>query len=81
MTNRGLTGEEYLDIYWPDAARWINTCLACKRKGYRPDLPEVIIRRHTDTALAQNLRSYFEPLEVNAEGLCRQCAEISEGPK
>jgi len=75
MTNRGMTGDEYIAQFPREAARWMNTCAACGRKGYRPELPEVITRGTIETALADNLRALFKPLSVNEHGLCQTCAE------
>jgi hypothetical protein len=60
----------YLKMYPKQTQRWMNRCGACQRLGYKPEMPEDI----TPGCLAQNLRSYFEPLLVNEIGLCPMCA-------
>ena len=63
-------GEKYLRMYPRPTGRWMNQCLSCQRKGYNPNMPKVI---YPNTALASNLRRYFEPLELDESGLCEQC--------
>jgi len=63
------------DIDWyvkqyPAARRWLNQCAGCQRTGYKPDLPEQIGM----TAIAGNLRGYFQPLALDEFGLCEMCA-------
>jgi hypothetical protein len=70
--------EQYLRMYPKETGRWMNQCVTCQRKGYKPDLPKTI---YPDTALASNLRRYFEPLELNELGLCEQCSEALKQPK
>jgi hypothetical protein len=71
---RGLgSGEQYLRDY-PDLKRWMNQCVACQSRGYRPDLPENIYDR--PNAAAGNLRSFFQPLPLDALGRCHTCAMV-----
>ena len=65
---KAAKGEEYLLMYPDRTARWMNGCAACQRKGYQPDMPRII---HPG-ALAQNLRQYFAPLDVDENGMCEQ---------
>jgi hypothetical protein len=61
------------DIYLrdhPSLRKWINQCATCNRQGHKPELPLNI----PDSAAPKNLRSFFPLLELNAEGLCDQCA-------
>src|SRR5262249_5921335 len=69
----GMSGEEYLHMYSREAAKWMNTCVACQRKGYRPDLPNAIMHGTIETAIADNLRTHFQPLPLNQDGLCAEC--------
>ena len=68
---KGNEGEEYLQMYRKQAERWMNQCVACQRKGHKPDMPDSIY----PGVLASNLRRYFEPLELDEAGLCEQCRE------
>ena len=68
-------GERYLQQY-PKLSRWINVCVRCGTKGYKPDLPENIYP-HFNVAV-DNLRELFKPLLINELGLCEVCAGASE---
>ena len=63
-------GDLYLRMY-PQLEKWLNQCLACQRRGYKPELPSQI---HPGVA-AQHLREYFDELPLNQDGLCHQCAK------
>ena len=69
MGARFRDADEYLQMY-PRFLKWINQCSACGAKGYKPDMPPNDEPRFT----GQNLRRYFKPLDVDANGLCEQCA-------
>ena len=64
-------GQMYLDSYPELERRWINQCVACQRKGYKPTMPDNIYPGFG----ARNLRSYFAPLDLDELGLCEQCRE------
>ena len=69
---RGLgSGEQYLRDY-PELERWMNQCVLCQTRGYKPELPEMI--RKEPTFADRNLRSFFKPLLVDALGRCEVCA-------
>lgn len=61
----------------PDLKKWINECLCCHKKGYKP---EMIIYVNNIQASAdygkKNLKHYFNPLSINEDGLCKDCASI-----
>ena len=61
-------GEAYLAQY-PRLRRWIHQCVACQRVGYRSDLPEQI----GISVAAQNIRRYFEQLDLDDRGFCEEC--------
>ena len=67
--DKRFTGDDYLAKY-PRFLKWMNQCVACGRKGYKPEMPPNDDPKFT----GQNLRSYFEPLAVNDVNLCTQCA-------
>ncbi len=68
---RPSEGDNYL-IKYPKLRRWVNTCSACGRVGYRPDMPKQIAGSHINVA-AQTLRRIYAPLSVDENGLCEQC--------
>ena len=69
-------GEEYLKKF-PKLNKWINQCLCCGEKGYRPDMPERIsvFEGAMDTLY---IKKYFKPLPLNEAGLCEVCAKIQD---
>ena len=71
--NEGLL---YLQDY-PRLRKWINQCVACQRLGYRPDMPKDL----GPGVAAQNLRRFFPEMDVNAAGLCEQCAAASRAKR
>ena len=56
-------GEKWLQSF-PRNWKWINECVACHVKGYKPDMPP------------HHVRGYFKPLSVDELGLCEQCAKV-----
>ena len=78
MSHRHLhKGDAYVKLYPRETARWLNTCAICECRGYRPDMPDVITRGTIETGFATHLRANFEPLALNGQGLCDQCANAS----
>lgn len=53
----------------PQTEKWLNHCLICNCKGYKPELPEKIHPGY----LAEHIREYFQPLVVNEISICEQC--------
>ncbi|MBQ8965081.1 hypothetical protein [Ruminococcus sp.] len=81
MKRQRYGGEDYL-LKFPKFGKWINTCLCCGAKGYRPDMPEVItISGGYETAAAHYIRKYFNELSVDEYGRCQVCAGLTEGKK
>jgi hypothetical protein len=64
MPTNGDDAELYLSKY-PRLKKWINQCVSCGRKGYRPDMPEHI-------GGARNLRKYFSRGLAASVGVCRR---------
>lgn len=69
------------DIDWyvksyPEAEKWLNTCPLCRRRGYKPDMPEHIGGEHS--IMGYYLRRYFQPLAVDEMGLCMICANLQQ---
>ena len=55
-------GESWINSH-PQFRKWINECIACHAKGYKPDMP------------SHQVRGYFNPLQLNESGLCDQCSK------
>jgi hypothetical protein len=72
MKGKGSNGEMYLEMYWTKAKRWINQCVICQRKGYKPEMP---IESSNGSLLFSNIRQYFEPLQLDDSSLCEQCGK------
>lgn len=72
---RNYNGENYI-MAFPEAKKWINECICCHRKGYKPEMPEVINGPWGKTFKAHFIRKYFEPLAVNADSLCEVCGKL-----
>jgi hypothetical protein len=74
VPTKGDDAELYLSEY-PRLKKWINQCVSCGRKGYRPDMPE-----HIGGPLsggARNLRTYFSPRALDDAGRCLMCSDSS----
>jgi len=69
-------GDRYLERF-PKFQRWINVCGTCGRKGYKPEMPDHI-GKHRHNVGAGTIRQFFEPLELDADGLCDQCCSTKE---
>ena len=67
--NRTKDKNLYLKSY-PEINKWLNTCVVCQSTGYKPELPNSI----PPGQLAQNIRKYWNELEVNDIGICVQCS-------
>ncbi len=72
MKNRGSGIEKFLSKY-PYMLRWVNECLSCHHKGYKPEMPEP----EFDNAvfIPAILRRLVDELALDEDGLCEQCRE------
>ena len=52
-------GQEYIDAF-PKLKKWINVCICCGRKGYKPNTPDKISAYEYSLA-GSNIKKYFEP--------------------
>lgn len=79
--NRKEKGLNYLKQY-PKLSKWINTCVCCGSIGYSPNLPTEITKNwgqgEFSTAATQNIRSYFQPLDVNEMSVCETCQRFMQ---
>ena len=81
MKRHRYGGEDYL-LKFPKFGKWINTCLCCGAKGYRPDMPETItIAGEYETPAARYIRKHFNELSVDGYGRCEVCAKLMESKK
>lgn len=69
-------GEKYISSF-PKLKKWINECLCCHKKGYKPNMPDKI----SDGMATYFIKKYFEPLELDENGLCSICSEIQKNHK
>jgi hypothetical protein len=72
MGNRGTDLEKFL-MQYPYLLRWVNECLSCHNKGYKPEMlaPEF----DNSTVIAAKLRRLVKELALDEDGLCQQCRE------
>ena len=70
----GTEGEQYINKF-PMYKKWINECICCHEKGYKPSLPEKISTIEGSLGVYY-IKKYFKPLPLNEEGLCEQCAKF-----
>lgn len=67
-------GLAYLNAH-PTLYIWVNQCKACGTMGYKPELPDIIYTYDNQpTSAGFELRSYFNPLEIDkTTGHCLAC--------
>jgi hypothetical protein len=66
-------------MQYPHLLRWVNECLACHHKGYKPEMPEPEF--DNSVFVPSQLRRLADELVLDEEGLCQQCrqAKMSKG--
>jgi|GEM_PF-1376050 len=74
MTKYKNEGEMYLQMY-PAVSKWMNECIICHAKGYKPDMPTHISRE--GSVAGGNIRQYFNPLAVDELHICAQCGKFA----
>lgn len=67
-------GENYIKKF-PYLQKWINECVCCHRKGYKPDLPEKVSKVEGSLEVYY-LKKYFQPLHIDEYGLCDVCKKL-----
>ncbi len=77
MANRRTDVETFL-MQNPYLLRWVNECLSCHHKGYKPEMPEPEFDNSVVTRA--KLRRLLDELALDEDGLCQQCrqAHLSE---
>ncbi|SFH33651.1 hypothetical protein SAMN05421739_11215 [Pontibacter chinhatensis] len=66
---KGRDRELYTKQY-PEVKKWLNQYILCQTIGYKPELPQKVYPGF----LAEHIRQYYGPLEVNELGVCAVCA-------
>lgn len=74
MPKRQSESDKYLQMY-PELMKWINECIICHSKGYKPEMPEHISREFS--VAGKNLRKFFNPLVVDDLSICEQCGNFA----
>ncbi len=76
---KGNEGEEYINAF-PKFKKWINECLCCHEKGYKPSMPDkiTIVEGSLEVCF---IKKYFKPLPLNEDGICQQCQKIMNNKK
>ena len=72
MGNRGTDIEDFLMKY-PYILRWVNECLSCYRKGYKPEMPEP--DSDISAFIPARLRRLVDESALDKDGLCEQCRQ------
>ena len=72
MGNHGTDLEKFL-MQYAYLLRWVNECLSCHHKGYKPEVlaPEF----DNSTVIAAKLRRLAKELALDEDGLCQQCRQ------
>lgn len=69
---------EYLQAY-PGLLKWVNQCLACRRRGLDPETPRQIFPWATAADL--HLPKMFDELQLGESGLCETCEDAINGSR
>jgi hypothetical protein len=72
MGNRGTNLEKFL-MQYPYLLRWVNECLSCHHKGYKPEMP--VPEVDNDVFIPAKLRRLTDELVLDEDGLCEQCRQ------
>ena len=68
MTDKG---EKYIQSY-PELGKWINQCMKCGARGYKPEMPDVVGIPTVGKYIARNIRRRFKELSLK-NGVCEIC--------
>ena len=72
MGDRGKNLEKFLMRY-PHLLRWVNECLSCHHKGYKPEMPKPEF--DNSIVIVAKLRRLVDELALDQDGLCQQCRQ------
>ena len=67
--------ELYLRMY-PKLNKWINECWLCHCQGYDRSIVES--PDNEETIAVRNIKRYFQPLDLDEDGLCEVCSRLSK---
>jgi hypothetical protein len=62
---------EMFQMQHPYVLQWVNVCVACHHKRYKPEMPEP--EWHNTAYLPEKLRRLLDELPLDQDGLCEQC--------
>ena len=74
MRASGAEVEEFLMKY-PHLARWVNECISCHHRGYKPEMPEPEFE--SSAYLPSKLRRLMNEMTLDQDGVCQRCRETS----
>jgi hypothetical protein len=72
MGNRRTDLEKFL-MQYPYLLRWVNECLSCHHKGYKPEMP--VPEFDNKFFIPAKLRRLTNELVLDEDGLCQQCRQ------
>ena len=75
MGIRGKDVEEFL-MQYPYLLRWVNECLSCHHKGYKPEMPAP--KFDNSVVIDAQLRRLLNELVLDDDGLCPQCRQARQ---
>ena len=61
---------------YPKLNKWINECWLCHCQGYDRSIVEN--PNNEQTIAARNIKSFFQPLDLDEDGLCEVCSRLSK---
>ena len=70
----------YVTKYNKDASRFLNTCVACGRTGYAPQVArsDFALAGQFHHAIQRTLLESYDPLPLEEFGLCLPCHQVRE---
>ena len=63
----------YMRMY-PKLNKWINECWLCHCQGYDRSIVES--PNNEQTIAARHIKSFFQPLDLDEDGLCEVCSRL-----
>ena len=61
---------------YPKLNKWINECWLCHCQGYDRSIVES--PDNEETIAVRNIKRYFQPLDLDEDGLCEVCSRLSK---
>lgn len=70
----------YIENWNPYAKKFINVCILCGKKGYRPSIKEEgFCNTSEKKAIFAELTSTYKEMGLDELGRCEDCARIQDG--